>query len=61
MDAAIKCSGCKGLFEYKVFSNMFVTNQYDPTLQKSLRFVDGHANIPLEPDEVMTENQSPTP
>lgn len=28
---AIKCSRCKMIFEYKVFNNMFVTSQYDPT------------------------------
>lgn len=27
--AAIKCPRCKMIFEYKVFSNLHITNQYD--------------------------------
>lgn len=33
MNAAIKCPRCKMIFEYRIFSNLFVTNQYDPQLQ----------------------------
>ena len=29
MNAAIKCHGCYMIFEYKIFSNLFVTTQYD--------------------------------
>jgi Mu-like prophage protein Com. len=32
MNAAIKCPSCHMIFEYKVFSNLFVTNQYDNSL-----------------------------
>ena len=33
MNAAIKCPRCKMIFEYRIFSNLFVTNQHDPQLQ----------------------------
>jgi phage FluMu protein Com len=34
MNAAIKCPRCHMIFEYRIFSNLFVTNDYDP--QKNL-------------------------
>jgi phage FluMu protein Com len=33
MNAAIKCPRCHMIFEYKIFSNLFVTNQYDNGLR----------------------------
>jgi len=51
MDGAIKCHGCNGVFEYKVFNNMFVTSSYDPTLERVLRIKNVSANMTLESSE----------
>jgi len=32
MNAAIKCPRCHMIFEYKIFSNLFVTNEFDPKI-----------------------------
>jgi phage FluMu protein Com len=33
MNAAIKCPRCKMIFEYKLYSNLFLTTEYNSSLQ----------------------------
>jgi len=49
INGAIKCPSCHMLFEYKVFSNLFVTNEYDPN--KHLRIEKDNDNINTESNE----------
>ena len=48
MNAAIKCPRCKRIFEYKIFSNLFMTNQINP---KDLRKKKEDDTISLESNE----------
>jgi phage FluMu protein Com len=53
MNAAIKCPRCKMIFEYKIYSNLFVTNAYDPKLH--LRIKNSSANIDTESSETIPD------
>jgi len=39
---AIKCSRCKMVFEYRVYTNIYVTNLYDKELQTKNEHVINH-------------------
>lgn len=52
MNAAIKCPRCGMIFEYRIFSNLFVTNQYDP---KCLRIEKDSVIMPTEVSEPSTD------
>lgn len=32
---AIKCPRCKMIFEYKIYTNIYVTSEYDPIADKN--------------------------
>lgn len=51
MNAAIKCPRCGMIFEYRIFSNLFVTNDYDP---------NKHLRVASDSDIVFTETTSPS-
>lgn len=53
MDAAIKCTGCKKIFEYHIYNNQFVTSQYDPTNIKVLRYENDNDNVVSESERPM--------
>lgn len=57
MDGAIKCHGCRSIFEYKVFNNMFVTSSYDPTNIKVLRTENVSVNMQAESSETSIPNR----
>lgn len=55
-DIAMKCGRCKMIFEYKVFNNMFVTSQYDPTVYKNSLRIKHERDI-IVPDTREVQSQ----
>ena len=51
MNAAIKCPRCKMIFEYKIFSNLYVTNMYDPSTKKVFSKENDYGRISVEPSK----------
>ena len=50
INGAIKCPRCKMIFEYKVYSNLFVTSQYDSSI-KGLHYTKDSDTIVPESTE----------
>lgn len=56
MNAAIKCPRCKMIFEYKIHSNLFVTNLYD----KNYTNTSNTDRINVESSETVLDNRATT-